>query len=277
MQLTPRYGDRPIISVDIRSAAHPVMGQRRRLEGLLGDLSEEEWQRPSRCAGWTVQDVVAHLITTNTFWAVSIQAGLAGEPTRFLAEFDPVATPAELVAAGRGTSVGDTLAQLTAGHDALAAVIDALDGPDWDTLAEAPPGHLPIHLVADHALWDSWVHERDIVLALGRTPVVDPDEVIVSLHYCAALGPAFTLFLGSADRGSAEVIVSDPSHRFVVSVEDDLVRVHDGGAPEGTPVLRADAASLVDALSIRAELPDAPVLQWLTAGLAEVFDQTTAR
>ena len=29
------------------------MSQRRRLEGLLADLSEDEWQHPSRCAGWT--------------------------------------------------------------------------------------------------------------------------------------------------------------------------------------------------------------------------------
>ena len=35
--------------------------QRRNLAGLLVDLSDDEWQRPSLCTGWTVRDVAAHL------------------------------------------------------------------------------------------------------------------------------------------------------------------------------------------------------------------------
>ena len=31
------------------------------LAGLLADLSEREWRRPSLCDGWTVRDVAAHL------------------------------------------------------------------------------------------------------------------------------------------------------------------------------------------------------------------------
>ena len=35
--------------------------QRRSLAGLPGDLSDEQWRRPSLCTGWTARDVAAHL------------------------------------------------------------------------------------------------------------------------------------------------------------------------------------------------------------------------
>lgn len=275
MLLTPRYGERPIVSVEVRSPGeHPLVRQRRRLEALLRELSDEEWQHPSRCEGWSVQDVVTHLTSTNGFWALSIQAGLAGEPTRYLAAFDPVASPAQLVDQVQGTPVADTLEQLAASNEALAQVVDGLDDADWDVLAEAPPGHLPVYLVADHALWDSWIHERDIVLPLGRTPVVEADEVLACLRYSAALGRAFMLSRGSTEQGAVELEVRDPAARLVVVVEDDAVHVHAGAAPEGALVLQADAVELVEMLSMRdVGAPVPAVAGWLTAGLAEVFDQ----
>ena len=49
---------------------------RRALVGLLEDLSEEEWQRPSLCEGWTVRHVAAHLALQNTTWAMMPRAVL---------------------------------------------------------------------------------------------------------------------------------------------------------------------------------------------------------
>lgn len=278
MQLTPRYGDHPVLDVEQpATAGHPVLQQRRRLEQVLGDLTEDEWQQPSRCEGWTVQDVVSHLTSTNGFWAFSIQSGAAGAPTELLATFDPVASPAQLVDRSRGTSVAETLALFTAGNDTLAAAIEALDDAGWAALAEAPPGHLPIALVADHALWDSWVHERDILLPLGRAAVVDEDEVRHCLRYGAGLGRAFALCRGSTEQGAIELEVTAPDDRVVVAVEGDVVRIHTGVAPAGAPRVRGDALALVEALSMRAvdgAVPDG--LGWLTAGLAQVFDQPSA-
>lgn len=278
MLLTPAYGDRPILSVEVRDQGpHPVMRQRRRLEALLRDLSAEDWHRPSRCAGWTVQDVITHLSSTNSFWAFSIGAGLAGEPTRFLATFDPVASPAQMVDKVRGTPVRQTLDEFVAGNDALAAVIDGLDEDGWATLAEAPPGHLPIQLVADHALWDSWVHERDVALPLDQQPVVEADEVRCCLRYGVGLGLAFALTNGSTVTGAMAVDVDGPDDHVVVEVDHHHVRVHGGDAPDGAPHLRGGAVALVELLSIRdpgVAPPDG--LRWLTDGLAEVFDQPSS-
>lgn len=43
--------------------------QRGRLVDLLEDLSEQEWQHPSLCEGWSVRQVAAHVALQNTPWS----------------------------------------------------------------------------------------------------------------------------------------------------------------------------------------------------------------
>src|SRR5689334_10432807 len=191
MRLTPRY-DAPVVQIDVPlgDVAIPLLRQRARLGELLATLDDAQWAAPSRCDAWSVQDVVAHLVGTNQFWTFSITSAAAGTPTRFLADFDPVATPAQLVDAVRSATPAETLDGYNTSNVALAEAVAALDDDGWAALGEAPPGHLPVRTLTLHALWDAWVHERDIVLALGGDPVVARDEVVASLVYAAALGPA---------------------------------------------------------------------------------------
>lgn len=278
MILTPRYGSPPVIVVDARVPGdeHPMVRQRRRLEALLGELDEADWQHPTRCDGWSSQDVITHLVTTNGFWSLSIRAGLAGEPTRFLGTFDPVATPALLVDQAQGTPPAATLEQFVAGNDDLASLVDTFGPDEWNTIAEAPPGHLPIGLVADHALWDGWVHERDIALPLGRPAVVDADEVLTSLRYAAALGRGFDTASGTTEAAPVVLEVRDPDAVIVVTLEDGVAHVGDGPAPEGALRAEGDAVEILEMLSVRdAGRPLPEAVATLMAGLATVFDQPT--
>src|SRR6187549_2431957 len=99
MRLTPTYDEPVALSLDGDPAdqAVPVARQRRRFEALLGSLDDAQWGAPTRCEGWSVQDVTAHLVSVNQFWAASVRAGLAGTPTRVLANFDPAAHPPLLI------------------------------------------------------------------------------------------------------------------------------------------------------------------------------------
>ena len=191
MRITPRYEGAAVINVDavVRSPSTALVRQRARLARSLRGLSTEEWNTPSRCGGWTVQDVVEHLVGANLFWSLSIQACVWLVPPRLLASFDPVRVPAAMVEAARGASASATLDGFQATNAELGTLVGALTDEDWDKLAEAPPGHLAIRAVALHALWDSWVHERDILVPLSRQQAVESDEVLLSLAYAAALGP----------------------------------------------------------------------------------------
>ncbi len=275
MLLSPRYEGPPIISIvgEPDDQLAPVVRQRRRFEAMLASIDEGEWSSQSRCEGWTVQDVVAHLIGVNDFWAASVRAGLAGEPTQMLRGFDPAATPPLLVEPMRALAPREVFDRFVASNDAFLDAIGELDDRGWAMLAECPVGHVPIRLLAHHALWDCWVHERDVALPLERTAPAVPDEVGSSLRYVAALGPAFAI---SAGRKIAELVavdVSDPTLSLVLDVGES-VAVREGAAPPGAPCLRGDGVMLLEALSLRVPLPASTPPEWveLLRGLAMVFD-----
>src|ERR1700733_2509796 len=122
MPLTPRYDGGPPLRIDVPLAdpSVPLLRQRRRMAQVLGTLDIEQWKVASRCSGWSIQDVIAHLIGTNRFWSFSINSGLAGSPTRFLVDFDPVTTPPLLIEPMRSLTPGAVLHDFTESIDELA-------------------------------------------------------------------------------------------------------------------------------------------------------------
>jgi uncharacterized protein (TIGR03083 family) len=275
MKLSPRYHGPPILSIEGRADDQrvAVCQQRRRLESLLADLGDDDWRAPSRCDGWSVQDVVAHLVGVNAFWEASVSAGLAGTPTRVLASFDPAAHPPLMVEPMRALTFREVFDQFVASNDGFLAGLDALDDRGWSTPAESPIGHVSIRLLAQHALWDSWVHERDIAVPLGLTSAGDADEVGSCLRYAAAVGPALTIGDTSAFRGELAVVAANPDVSFVLEVGESVAVRHDSSRAH-TPCLRGPAVELIEGLSIRAPLPADTPNEWrgLVHNLARVFD-----
>ena len=274
MQLTPRYGTDPIITLDGSPSdiLAPVVRQRRRLAATLGSFTDDQWAHPSRCEGWSNRDVVVHLDSTNSFWAFSIAAGQRGEPTTFLATFDPVASPAQLVAGSKDLSAHDVLDRIKASTASFVATLESLTETDWLVLAEAPPGHISISALAHHALWDAWVHERDVLLPLGVAPDEEPDEVAAALRYVAALAPALAISRGGTETGTLAVDATAPDVAFVVEVGDH-VNVRAGTATADL-LLTGGAVELVEALSIRTPIAQQVPANctWMVSGLAELFD-----
>jgi uncharacterized protein (TIGR03083 family) len=275
MKISPRYGTDPLVTLDGApdAVAVPLVRQRRRFADALSSLSPAQWNAASRCEGWRVQDVAAHLAGVDRFWNLMIQSGLDGAPTRYLADFDPKATPASLVDAVRTAPPQETLAALLEASGTLCATVESLDHDGWQAIGESPAGHVTLTTLAYHALWDCWVHERDVLVPLGMAQDEQPDEIVASLRYAAALAPMFSLQAGSDRTGTLGVDVIQPGARFVVTV-DDHVRVADGDPPPGALVLTGDAVQVLEALSVRAPwgqpIPDDDA--WLVAGLAEAFE-----
>jgi uncharacterized protein (TIGR03083 family) len=278
VQLNPRYEEPPVLRFDLSIAdpSAPLERQRRRLTELLATLDHDQWSTPSRCDGWSVKDVVAHLIGTNQFWNLSIAAGLAGEPTRLLTSFDPVSTPAAMVEALGSVEPTTLLEQLTNSNDALAETIAGLDAEAWSMPAEAPPGHLAVRAVVLHALWDAWIHERDIMLPLGLEQAWEEDEVTGCILYVSALGPMFLATAGSNRIGTLGVTATDLGLSFLVEVGETVV-IHDGSAAEGDASLVGLGVQLVESLSCRASSPATLIAadQWMLEGLPMMFEVAT--
>lgn len=276
MKLSPRYDVPDFLRFEgpLDDPSVALSQQRRRLASILAELDDAQWATPSRCQGWSVRDVISHVVDTNQFWAISIAAGRSGEPTRFLANFDPVATPAEMVEGVRSLPWGAVLERFVESNEAVAESVAGLDDDGWSMLGEAPPGHVPLRGIALHALWDAWIHERDITLPLGLTPVEEADEIAACLRYAAAVSPALAVAGGSTRQGSIVIDATDPDVRVVVDVGESIL-VHEGDASTDPLHLTGSAVELIEAFSYRAPLPQ-PVPnehEWLFDGLAQVFDR----
>jgi hypothetical protein len=218
-----------------------------------------------------VQEVAQHLVTVNQFWVLSIGAGIRGEPSRFLATFDPVTDPTSLVERARGEAPATTLEKLKSSNAELAALLRSMSESDLIKSAEAPPGHMAMGAVCAHALWDAWIHERDVLLPLGRDQQIEPDEVATALVYAASLSPAFYLMAGDTPSGLLLVQASHPDVEFCVEVSHQ-VRVHPGAVTDPTAVIEGAAVDLVEGFSARIPLPlVADDHRWLVDGVQQAF------
>lgn len=274
MELSPRYDADPIIQLDGKPSdiAVPAIRQRRRLVETLASFGDAEWAHPSRCAGWSNRDVIVHLDSTNPFWVYTTAAGVGGTPTRVLANFDPVSSPAQMVAAD-DVSSGELLHRFRASTEALVNLWESMDDDGWSSIAEAPPGHLNASAVAHHALWDSWVHERDILLPMGATPAVEADEIAASLRYAAALAAALGMVQRGSGSGVLSIAASGPDVAAIVDIGDH-VAVRSGVAVDPDLTLTGNAVHLLEALSVRARLEQTVPSEssWMINGLAEIFE-----
>jgi uncharacterized protein (TIGR03083 family) len=185
-----QYYDPVTIELDRSlTVVEPWVRHRRRLVTELEALTEEQWRASTRCAAWDVRGVVSHLVTVDGFWLSSVRAARArSEPTTFIRGFDPSTGTDAFVEPLLALPTEVILERFVDGTDALVAAVEALDGDDWDALGEAPFGHMPARVLLGHAFWDSWLHERDILLPLGLAPAVEPDDLLAVTWYTLVVG-----------------------------------------------------------------------------------------
>ena len=133
-----------------------MLDELERFETLVRSLSPGEWATPSRCAGWTVGDVAAHVVGGMTDVAALRLEGL-GTPE----------VTARQVAERHGRSPAEVAGELKATIKATADLLAAFNDEAWRLPA---PGGFDFTLGEGvEALWhDAWLHGDDILTAVGR-------------------------------------------------------------------------------------------------------------
>ncbi|MFW0789900.1 maleylpyruvate isomerase family mycothiol-dependent enzyme [Gordonia sp. CPCC 205333] len=139
-----------------------AQAERRSFAAFLRELSDEDWQEPSLCAGWTVQDVIAHSLS-----------------------FDDLAWPELLGRFGRARL---SLAEVNAAGLA--------DYSSWEpdqliTRMErcADPRGLTTAFGCRVALLDAMVHQQDIRRPLGRPRMIPNERLVPALSFARFAPP----------------------------------------------------------------------------------------
>jgi uncharacterized protein (TIGR03083 family) len=265
MKLVQIYGDpgAPLAVECDGSTLAPVVARHkaRQLEAF-SNLTEDQWKSETRCEGWTALELGHHVTGAANFFAETLIRSQQGEATRFLEGFDPQESPKELAAAAAGMTPEDVLADMEHSITRLQQAFDAFAGdergaPAWTSPAEAPPGQVPAHSSLQHCLFDSWLHERDLLLPLGLEQIQVAEEVIATTQYlCGLAAIAALLDLDPAPEPGETLRIGLTDHLATIEVDLGLptrARVIHGADPEEADVV-ADGQYLCDAMSGRADL-----------------------
>jgi uncharacterized protein (TIGR03084 family) len=145
-----------------------LAAQQAELSGLLDDLDEAGWQRPTRCEGWTVADVVLHLAQTNEM-AIGSAAGRFAEA---LDELTVGLPPSESVDDGAAHMVARDRDQPAAAvrarwESGAAELRDLLSRCDPRQRVTWVVGQLSAQTLATTRLAETWIHTGDVAEALG--------------------------------------------------------------------------------------------------------------
>lgn len=238
------------IEGDLRAPAVAWRSQRSRLAAWLDALPDAEWSGETRCSDWDVTGLVRHLASGSQFLGYTLHEALKDHATTLLVQFDSHRT-VQASAAQLGDLSPERARATLAEMDASVGVqCDRLDTARWVATAEAPAGWLPAHLVVNHFLFDSWVHEYDLMLPRGERPVVDLFEAEVVLRYVVGLASV----LANAPT-AMDVRVTDPDLRVSLEVVDGVTTVRPGPAPEGAPAITGRLIDVIDRATGRSSGP----------------------
>lgn len=151
-------------SVDATAA---LLAQHAEMAGLFESLAVQDWERPTRCPGWTVADVVLHLSQTDEMAIASLEGRTAG----FIAGHvsgAPAGTVDDgadwMVSQERGASPDVLLGRW---RDASSRFDEMLVGADSHRRVVWVVGELSIRTLISTRLAEAWIHTGDIADAVG--------------------------------------------------------------------------------------------------------------
>jgi uncharacterized protein (TIGR03083 family) len=224
------------VDVDPVATLAAYARHRRRFAAEVAALDQAALGAQSRCSLWTVADVLRHCRDVDE-WMQALWSG--GMPP--FTSFDPIMTPHEFVLAGRNISDIEARDRYVASAETMAADVGPSGPERWGLRSVSPLGFVPWWLSALHVFFDSWIHERDVLLPLDVPVPVDESETLPVLVYTLAV-------VGTLIGEATDVTVAG-------------VHVVAGSPPAtATPVtdgVDADAAIIIDALLGRGSVEDA--------------------
>src|SRR5215472_14628105 len=219
--------------------------QRRRFVAVLQGFGPDDWAAPTRCADWSAHEVVRHLCDGN---AIGVGAGPDDRTLDVTAGFDPRVTPREWLTASAGESPQATLSRFVSTTEDMLAAQRARLAQNRRFDIWLPYGPMDWTVFVLHGFWDSWLHERDVLLARGANCPADDDGAFYATAYGVFIAAAVASMFGGEVQESL-TLGGDGGGVFELdnrgAVRLGVTRV---------PSIGPSAAQVADALAGRAEI-----------------------
>ncbi len=221
--------------------------QRERFVSELQGFGPADWAAPTRCTEWSAHEVVRHLCDTN-------MNAIAIEPDDRTLDvsggYDPRITPREWLNASAAETQDATLRRFLATTEERFARDRArlAQGRRFDVRLPYGPADWTVRML--HGFWDSWLHERDVLLAKGGEHPADGDATAYAAAYALFIAAAVASRFGGQVQERL-TLSGDGGGVFEVDNRDGVTLTVTRMTTAGPP-----AAQLADALSGRAPAAD---------------------
>ena len=216
------------------------------IEAVLAGLPDDAWQVPTSLPGWTVHDVVSHIVGTELM--------LSGEPNpepgvdvsvREYVRNDIGAINERWVEQLRPESPAAMLAKFREVTTRRKAALSAMPLQEWNTVTFTPAGPDSYGRFMRVRVFDCWVHEHDIRDAVGRpagdAELAGPDARLALDEMASSMG--FVVGKkGKAPEGSRVLLtLTGPVSREIrVAVDGRAALVEDFAGAEPTVAITVD-------------------------------------
>ena len=233
---------------------------------LLDELDTEDFDAPTDCPGWDVADVVAHVVGTELMLS-GVDAPDVDVPDAPHLRND-IARMNETWIIARRELTPDVL--VSEFHDVVRDRSDALDAltqAEVDAESWTPAGHATLGRFLQIRVFDTWIHEQDIRLAIGQAGHETGHAVERSLAEVAlGIGYVVGKRAGLSDGQSVRIDLPGPQPaRYDVLVTDGRAAVVDGLPGDPTTTLTSDSSVFIRLIAGRRD----PIAA-LEAGLVSV-------
>lgn len=238
--------DRPVTKLDKSAVLSALFAVWDDIDALLAGLSEAQWRAASPLPGWDVKAVVAHMIGTESFLA-----GIAApQPDIDVSTLKHVRNDVGVmnecwVRHLSAHADADVLESFRAITTDRREVLTAMSGDEWDAVTMTPTGPDSYGRFMRIRVFDCWMHEQDIRVALERPPTDDElagpaaslalDEIAATMGYVVGK-------LARAPEGSrVQFDLTGPLARTIrVSVDGRAAVVDDFAGRDPTATIRLD-------------------------------------
>jgi uncharacterized protein (TIGR03083 family) len=227
----------------------------RSINSLCSNFTDDEWDAPTGCPGWSVKDHLSHLI--------DYESGAMGRPRP---DHAPASVAHTKNALGEGNEIGVDLRRGRPGPEVLeefrevtVARLDQLRrlGPE-DLLRETitPVGTGTVGDMLTLRVMDTWSHEQDIRRAVGRPGHQAGGAAAETVNYFARFLPLIVGKRSGAPDGSAVVMEIDGRHHFPILTEAGRARLDNSFVGAATVTISLSATTFAALVGGRSDAPD---------------------
>ena len=214
------------------------------IDTVLAGLDDEQWQAQTPLPGWSVHDVTAHLIGTESMLLgvatpdddvdmstlTHVRNGIGEMNERWVRKL-------------RGTSPADMLDQFRSTTAKRRDELTTMSEADWNQVTVTPAGPDTYGRFMRIRDFDCWMHLHDIRDALGgpATDEAGPAAWLALDEMAASMGFVVGKLGGAPEGSRVAIVLTGPLSRTInVAVDGRAALVDDFGGQEPTATITLD-------------------------------------